>query len=91
MAVQVVEPAEGGSAALGEGQVAGSAQSRVAAGMARVPSSPTTSRSARTTVTAPPTTQPIALSDEWTTSVVPRSIPSASRSRRRLLSVLGGP
>ena len=42
--------------------------------------------SVRTTAGAPPTTQPIALSEEWTIRVVPGSTPIAARSRRSIRS-----
>jgi len=59
--------------------------------MTNVPLFPSTDRSARTTVGAPPTTQPIALNEEWTAKVVPCVTPIVARSLWRLASVLGCP
>lgn len=59
--------------------------------MTSVPFSPIADRSARTTVGAPPTTQPIELNEEWTSKVIPCVTPIVARSLCRLASVLGSP
>lgn len=59
--------------------------------MTNVPLFPNTNRSARTTVGAPPTTQPIELNEEWTSKVIPCAMPIAARSLWRPASVLGRP
>ena len=59
--------------------------------MTSVPLSPSTFRSARTTVGGPPTTQPIELKEEWTSSVMSGVTPIATMSSRRLVSGLGCP
>jgi hypothetical protein len=54
-----------------------------------VPAAPSTLRSARITVTGPPTVRPILPSDEWTITVIPGCRPRSDNSRRNDSKVFG--
>src|SRR3954451_5938269 len=73
----------------GRDQPAGAERGPVIHGMTSVPSGPTASRSAYTTATGPPATQPIAESLQWTSTVVPGSNPRATRSAVSVRTVRG--
>ncbi len=68
---------------------AGSVRPEVCAGITSVPEGVSTSSSAWMTATGPPQTHPSALSEEWTSTVVPGSTPSVHRSAARLCRVRG--
>ena len=56
----------------------------------KVPVGPSTSRTARSTVSGPPTIQPTALTDAFNITVSPEASPSFDRSDTNLLRVITG-
>ena len=75
----------------GARQPAGSELPPVWVGTTSVPSGPSASRSAATTAGAPPTTQPSAESDAWTSSTPPGRTPRARRPAAISVRVTGAP
>lgn len=70
-------------------QSAGSERSLECVGITSVPLGPNTASSARITATGPPLTQPIELSEEWTSKTMPGLTPSIVKSACKDATVFG--